>query len=97
MKSAAEKRYHDAIAAMPCVLCTYLDQRQESPTNVHHVREGQGMGQRASHWLVVAVCKDCHQGPNGIHGDRSLLRIAKLEELDLLALTFEAYARRLAA
>jgi len=28
--------------------------------------------------------------PNGLHGDRTLMRIAKLEELDLLARTIEA-------
>jgi hypothetical protein len=60
------------------------------PATVHHLRTGQGKGQRASDYLTVALCPDCHQGPHGIHGDRSLLRIAKVEELDLLALTIEA-------
>jgi hypothetical protein len=60
---------------------------------LHHIREGQGAGQRASHWLVIPVCPECHQGPNGIHGDRSLLRIAKVSEVDLLARTIELVAQ----
>lgn len=48
------------------------------------------MSQRASDWLTVPLCQECHTGPNGLHGNRSLLRIRKLEELDLLAMTIEA-------
>lgn len=78
------------VAAMDCILCRLLGMQQESKTDVHHIREGQGMAQRASNWLVVPLCHEgCHQGPNGIHGDRSLLRIAKVDELDLLAETIK--------
>lgn len=85
-RTAAEQRYHDRVAKLPCILCTLLGQGH-SQASLHHIREGQGMSQRASHWLVVPLCRDCHQGPNGIHGDKALLRIANVEELDLLALT----------
>lgn len=87
--SAAGKRYMGKVAKIGCVLCAQLG-RGMVAANVHHVREGQGLSQRSSHWLSVALCPDCHQGPHGFHGDRSLMRIAKLEELDLLALTIEA-------
>lgn len=81
------------VAAMECVLCRLLGMQQESKTDVHHIREGQGMAQRASNWLVVPLCHSgCHQGPLGIHGDRSLLRIAKVDELDLLAMTIQELA-----
>lgn len=81
--------YHERLAGQPCVLCELLGRDQTTRTTVHHLREGQGMSQRASHWLVVPVCEECHQGPNGIHGDRQLLRMAKVEEIDLLAETIE--------
>ena len=42
------------------------------------------MAQRADDVLAVPLCKDCHQGPNGIHGDRAMLKVQKIEELDLL-------------
>lgn len=51
------------------------------------------MSQRASHWLTASLCHDCHQGPNGIHGDRTRWRIHDMTELDALADTL----RRLVA
>ena len=87
--SAASKRYMNRVAKVPCVLCAALG-IDGVPANVHHVREGQGTGQRASDWLTVSLCRTCHQSPIGLHGDRSLMKLAKLEELDLLALTIEA-------
>lgn len=52
------------------------------------------MSQRASDFLTVPLCPDCHTGPNGLHGNRSLMRIKKLEELDLLAMTIEALSTK---
>lgn len=54
---------------------------------MHHIREGQGMSQRASDFLTIPLCPDCHQGPQGVHGDRTLMRVYKLSELDMLANT----------
>lgn len=85
----AERQHLDRVASLPCVLCLELGQQQQSPTNIHHVREGQGMSQRASNFLTVALCRDCHQGPKGLHGDKTMLQIAKVDELDLLAKTIE--------
>jgi hypothetical protein len=48
------------------------------------------MAQRASNWLTIPLCPDCHTGPRGIHGDKSILRTLKLDELDLLARAIEA-------
>lgn len=87
--TAKSKRHMGRIADMPCVLCSILGQRQVGRTYVHHIRAGQGMSQRASDFLTIPLCHDCHQGPHGIHGDRSLLRIARVEELDLLAAVIE--------
>lgn len=87
--TSAEKRHLTKVASMYCVLCAALGQRNHAPVQVHHIREGQGMSQRASNFLTIPLCQDCHQGPNGFHGNRSLLRIAKVEELDLLAMTIE--------
>lgn len=77
--TSAERKHLDRIASLPCALCG------ESPVHVHHIREGQGMAQRASNWLAVPLCPSCHQGPKGVHGDQAMLRIMKMTELDLLA------------
>lgn len=57
---------------------------------IHHCREGQGMAQRAQNWLAIPLCPLCHTGPQGIHGDRRLLKARKLDEMDLLAMTIGA-------
>lgn len=81
--NAAEKRHLDRVAGLPCCLCG------DTPVQVHHIRDGQGMAQRASNWLAVPLCPDCHVGPKGVHGDRTMLRIMKMEELDMLADTIK--------
>ena len=86
--SNAGKRHMGKVAAVPCVLCEALG-RPGVAAEVHHLREGAGMGRRSSDFLTIAACPECHRGPRGIHGDRQLLRQAKLDELDLLALTIE--------
>lgn len=86
-KTAAERRHHERIAGMSCVVCDALGIGQLTNTTVHHIREGQGMSQRASHWLAVPLCWDDHQGPNGVHGNRTRMRMAKMDELDMLAET----------
>ena len=92
MSRKAERDYMGRVARLGCVLCKQLGMRQTTRTTVHHIREGQGMAQRASDFLTVALCEECHQGPSGLHGDRSLFRIAKWEELDALAATIEELA-----
>ena len=84
--TSAERRHLDRVASIGCILGRLLGE-PHGPANIHHMREGQGMSQRASHWLAIPLCKDCHQGPLGLHGDRTLLRIAKVDEMDLLAAT----------
>lgn len=86
MTTKAEKFHMDRVASLHCACCG------AHGVHVHHLREGQGMSQRASNWLTIPLCPDCHTGPNGIHGNRSLMRIQKIEEIDLLARTIEAMA-----
>lgn len=90
MRTSKASRWLGRVKACPCVLCSALGQTQQSPTDAHHMRHGQGMAQRSSDFMAAALCKECHQGKGGIHDDRSLLKIAKLTELDLVALTIEA-------
>ena len=83
MTTKAEKRHLDRVAALPCCLCG------ESPVQVHHVREGQGFAQRASNWLAVPLCQSCHTGPQGLHGDKTMLRVMRMDEMDMLADTIK--------
>jgi hypothetical protein len=83
-KSHAAKCYHEFLASQPCALCMELGIEQTSPTEVHHIRAGQGMSQRAGHFLALPLSYEAHRGPQGIHGDRSLWRISGHDELSLL-------------
>jgi hypothetical protein len=79
--------YMGRVKSLPCVLCSLLGQPQSGVTEAHHIRTGHGMGDRASDFLTVALCVDCHRGTHGFHGTKALMRIAKLSEMDLLAET----------
>lgn len=75
----AEQQYLSRVKSLPCGLCS-----ASGPSHAHHVRVGQGMGQRAGHFCTIPLCWACHQGPNGIHGDRSLWKVYKKTELGVL-------------
>lgn len=53
----------------------------------HHIVQRQ-------HWITVGLCHECHQGPQGWHGDKTLWRIYKRDELSALNLTLERVDRR---
>ena len=78
-----EKHYLDRVANLSCAVCG------AEGVHIHHAREGQGMAQRAQNWLAIPLCPTCHTGPQGIHGDRRLLKARKVDEMDLLANTIE--------
>ena len=77
------KAHLDRVAKLPCCTCGSYG------VQLHHIREGQGMAQRADDMLVIPLCRDCHTGPCGVHGDKSMMRIKKWTELDALADTLK--------
>lgn len=85
-KTQAEAAYMGRVAALGCIVCRLLGDGP-TPAQVHHVREGQGAAQRAGNYCTVPLCEPHHTGPAGIHGDRSALRMLKLDEMDLLNIT----------
>lgn len=85
----SEKAHLDRVAAIGCILCWLLSMAQSSRTELHHPRMGTGKGQKRSDWTVVPLCGECHRGECGVHGDQSLLRLARVDELDLLGLTIQ--------
>jgi hypothetical protein len=63
----AERAHLAKVAELGCILCRTLGMRETPATN-HHLREGQGMSQRASHFLAVPLCREHHLGRTGLHG-----------------------------
>lgn len=80
-------QYKSKAAGLGCMACKILG-FGETPASLHHVREGQGMAQRASDWLVIPLCYQHHQGDNGIHG-HGFESMNKMTEMDLLAATIK--------
>lgn len=71
----AESEHVAAVKMLPCSVCD-----APAPSAAHHVNQGQ-------HFTTVALCWHCHQGKQGIHGDRTLWRIRKLDEWGALNIT----------
>lgn len=76
----AESAHVEQVKMQPCAVCD-----ASPPSFAHHVRQGQ-------HFTCIALCYDCHQGKQGIHGDKTLWRIRKMDEIDALAVTIERLA-----
>lgn len=83
-----ERQYLEAIKNLPCALCSAYP-----PSSAHHLRDGMGIAQKNSDYLTIPLCYDCHQGKNGLHGDRALFNIHKENELSLLAKTIKRMMR----
>lgn len=67
----------EAVKALPCSVCGC-----EGPSEAHHIRQGE-------HFATVALCQDCHTGSiNGIHGQRRIWAVLKMDELAALAVTY---------
>lgn len=62
-----ERQHLSRLADLGCVLCLRLGYGA-TPAEIHHLRTGQGMGQRASHFDAVPICPEHHRGATGIHG-----------------------------
>lgn len=75
----AERDHVARIKELPCVVCG-----ASGPSIAHHVKQD-------SHYHTVPLCEDCHTGPhNGIHGQRAMWKVMKMDEVDALAKTIEA-------
>lgn len=86
----AERKWLDRVSSLGCVLCSHLG-LGVTPAEVHHLKEGQGMSQRAEHWLTIPLCPEHHRGATGLHGlgTKGFYTRYRLDELDLLAMTLE--------
>lgn len=74
----AEREHIARVKALPCSVCD-----EPGPCDAHHVKQGQ-------HFSVIALCKSCHQGALlGLHGQRRMWAIKRMDELDALARTVQ--------
>ena len=75
----AERAHIERVKGLHCMVCG-----THGPSEVHEIKQGQ--------WFTsVPLCPDCHRGSlNGIHGQRNMWKVMRMDELDVLAKTVEA-------
>ena len=71
--NAEEKRHIERIKSMCCIVC-----QASAPSECHEIKQGQ--------WFTsMPLCADCHRGSiNGIHGQKRLWNVYKMDELAAL-------------
>ena len=88
MATKREKEHMSRVASLGCWIC-------RSPASLHHIRpKGTGIGRRSSHFEVIALCYEHHQGQFSIHrtkrkfesiyGKEKEILEQVLEQVDLL-------------
>lgn len=87
-----EQRHMGRVAALGCIVGLLgFEAECEGRTVVHHIRDGQGMTDRADDFLVLPVCEAHHdRQPFGVHYAKSFRTRTRMTELDLLAATLRA-------
>ena len=67
-KTASERRYLAAVAALPCIVCMECLGQLNHEVQVHHVKTRHGWG-RSSHFDTLPLCWVHHQDQKyGVHG-----------------------------
>jgi len=66
MASKKEKQYLGRVAEIGCIVCRY-EGLGRTPAEIHHIRSGQGVAMRASHYDVLPLCPHHHR--SGGHGE----------------------------
>ena len=84
----AERIRFGKLSEMGCILCRHLG-TPGTPPEIHHLRDGQGMSQRAPNNLTIPLCAYHHRGPEGYHGmgKRGFEAVYGVTERDLLGMT----------
>lgn len=72
----AERRHVQRVKESDCSVCDAA-----GPSDAHELKQGD--------WFTsVSLCRSCHMDPHfGIHGEKTMWRIKKMDELDALNVT----------
>ena len=77
--TAQARKHAERLASMPCGVCG-----APGPSEVHEIRQGQ-------FFTSIPLCADCHRGShNGIHGQKRIWNVRKLDELAVLNSVIES-------
>lgn len=78
--TVAEAAHILRVKLLPCSVCDEGG-GESAPSEAHEIKQGQ--------WFSsIALCGSCHRGAKlGLHGERGMWRIKKMDEVDALAVT----------
>lgn len=81
----AEREHLNRVASIGCIACLNLG-ITGSPAEIHHIKTGLGVGQRASHFDTIPLCFHHHSamGVDGYHKYPETWQQKHGRELDLL-------------
>ncbi|WP_333498532.1 Ref family recombination enhancement nuclease [Kluyvera sp. CHPC 1.2972] len=90
----AEREHVNKVAELGCVACYVQAGVWGTPGEIHHIREGQGMAQRAGWKQVICLCTNHHRnsgnGKLAIHAGKLSFTNAYGTESELLDLTLNS-------
>ncbi len=68
----AERAHVERVKESGCAVCGTV-----GVVHAHDIKQGR--------WFTsIGLCADCHVGQHGIHGDKTMFRIMKMDEIDAL-------------
>mgnify|MGYP003506109723 CR=1 FL=1 len=81
-QTVAERAHVARLHELPCAVCKTV----AAPLEIHEIKQGA--------WFTsIPLCADCHRGSkNGLHGQRGMWRLYKMDELDALNETLRMLA-----
>lgn len=82
----SEKDHLSKVASIGCIVCK-LQGNEGTPAEIHHIRHGNGMSQRASNYDVIPLCQWHHRLGGysvAIHAGRKEFESLYGTELELL-------------
>jgi len=76
--------YESRVRELGCILCVHVGMAR-TPAAIHHI---ESIRDGLSAYAIVPLCREHHQGPNGVHGlsRRGFEARYKLTEIDLMAM-----------
>jgi hypothetical protein len=82
-----EREYVRLVKLLPCSVCD-AGGGEDHPSEAHEIKQGQ--------WFTsIALCDSCHRGPMlGLHGQKRIWALKKMDELDALAITIQRLITR---
>ena len=89
-RAAKNRAYLTAVSAMPCWICWEYDLPQTYPTHAHHTICGRFSQHKTPDEQAIPLCWLHHQGPEGIHTDKTAWVAKYGPDTDFIARTQDA-------